>query len=303
MAKQVARARRPGFWGRLRTHVPEGVEEKLAQVLLRALLVVFIVVAGYLLVLEMKSYLMGLERFQVSPATLTFPQLPDWVTPEIRQQLSVIPGIPDDDHFSIMEPGLTDRLAQAYAANPWVKKVHLVERHFPNRLKLELTLRRPAAVVHHGGSYYLTDEEGVRLPVRLRSWPSRDFQLPLVTGAAVAPPRSGKPWDEEAVEAGCAVAQLLKVQGLDRRLSVTAVDVSNFSGRRRPGEPDIVLRTAFGLSISWGRSPLQWYPGDGSQTVRRKLLYLDELVKREDLRRLERADVRFDRLMIVRRSL
>jgi len=286
----------------LRARVPEGTEDVVARLILRLLLVAFIVVAGYLLIQEMKGYVMGLERFQVSPATLSFTTTPSWVTPEIEQQLSHIPGLPE--RFSILEPGLAKRVAQSYQRNAWVAEVTLVERRFPNRLKVALVLRRPVAAVRYRGEYYLVDGQGVRLPMPFRSCPQPDFKLRIVTGARNQPPKSGAAWEDEAVQAGCAVAKLLQDYGFDRRLGVTAVDATNLGGRLRRGEPDVVLHTASRTRILWGRSPLAWHPGDGSQTVARKLLYLKRLVEYRDidLAGLDYADIRFDRLMLKDRS-
>jgi len=303
MAKRAAAAarRRPGFLERLGAGVPERTQEVVAQAVLRVLLVVFILVAGYLLIQEMKAYVMGLERFQVSPATLNFAAVPSWVTPGIEQQLARLPDLPE--RFSILEPHLAARVAQAYQRNPWVAEVTQVERLFPNRLRVGLLLRQPVAAVRFRGSYCLVDGEGVRLPLTYRSWPQPGFKLPIVTGATTQPPGSGTVWEDEAVQAGCTVAELLRAYGFDRRLRITAVDASNLGSRVRGRHPDIVLHTASGAYIKWGRSPLKWYPGDGSQTVTRKLHYLRYLVEhRIDLRRLEHADVRFDRLMLKDRS-
>jgi len=238
MAKRTTAAtrRKSSLLERLRARVPKGAEELAAQTALRALLVAFILVGGYLLVKEMKTFVCQLERFQVSPATLTFTALPSWVTPKVQQQLAYIPDLPE--RFSILEPNLATRVAQAYERNPWVAEVRAVERHFPNRLTLALSLRRPVAAVRYRGSYYLADGEANRLPLRFRSWPQPEYRLPIVTGALTEPPRSGAQWQDEAVRAGCAVAQLLKTHGFVRRLGVTVVDASNLGGRRRRGDPD-----------------------------------------------------------------
>jgi len=294
--------RSSGFWERLRAQIPEGSEEVVAQTVLRLLLIAFILVAGYLLIQEMKGYVTGLERFQVSPATLTFTATPSWVTPEIGQQLTRLPDLPE--RFSILEPGLAKRVADAYERNAWVAEVKLVERHFPNRLQVALVLRRPVAAVRYRGAYYLVDGEAVRLPLRFGSWPQPDFQLPIVTGARTQPPRSGAVWQDEAVRAGCGVAKLLQTYGYGCQLGVTAVDAGNLGGRLRRGDPDIVLHTASRMRILWGRSPLAWQPGGGSQTVTRKLLYLKRLLDDHEIdpNRLEYADIRFDRLLVKPRS-
>jgi hypothetical protein len=291
---------RPGLKGRLRAGLAKGGQVLAAQVLPRLLLGAFILVAGYFLLREMREYVMGLERFQVSPVTLRFAKTPSWVTPKVAEQLSRVPDLPE--RFSLLEPGLAKRVAEAYRRNPWVADVPLVERRFPNCLKVHLTLRQPMAVVRYRGIYHLVDGEGVRLPLQFRSWPHPDFQLPLIIGASVEPPASGSTWPDQSVRAGCAVARLLAAQNFSGPLSVTTIDASNVGGRVSRGDPDIILHTTSGASILWGKSPLEWQPGDGSQTVGRKLTYLKRLAEHEDLGRLEYADVRYDRLLVKDRS-
>jgi hypothetical protein len=271
-----------------------------SQVLPRMLLAAFIVVAGYFLLREVRGYVMGLERFQVSPATLKFTKTPTWVTPKVEEQLSRVPDLPES--FSLLEPGLAKRVAEAYARNPWVADVSGVERRFPSCLKVHLTLRQPMAVVRYRGFYHLVDGEGVRLPLQFRSWPHPDFQLPVIVGASVEPPPSGSLWPDRSVRAGCAVARLLAAQNFNRPLTVTTIDASNVGGRVSRGDPDIVLLTTSGASIFWGRSPLEWQPGDGSQTVSRKIAYLRRLAEHENLDRMEYADIRYDRLLVKDRS-
>jgi len=291
---------RSGGGERVRAFLRRSGRAFASQVLPRMLLAAFIVVAGYFLLREVRRYVMGLERFQVSPVTLKFTRTPSWVTPKVAEQLSWVPDLPE--RFSLLEPGLAKRVAEAYARNPWVAAVPVVERRFPNCLRVHLVLRRPMAVVRYRGIYHLVDGEGVRLPVQFRSWPHPDFQLPVIVGASVEPPQSGSPWLDQSVRAGCAVARLLAAQNFNRPLTVAIIDASNVGGRASRADPEIVLHTTSGTSIFWGRSPLEWQPGDGSQTVGRKLAYLKHLAESDDLDRLEYADIRYDRLLVKDRS-
>jgi hypothetical protein len=293
-------ARRPRLGERLRAALRRSGRVLATQVFPRVLLAAFIVVAGYFLLREVRKYVMGLERFQVSPATLRFTKTPSWVTPKVEEQLSRLPDLPE--RFSLLEPGLAQRVADAYRQNPWVADVPVVERRFPNCLRIHLTLRQPIAVVRYRGTYHLVDGEGVRLPLQFRSWPHPDFPLPVIIGATTEPPDSGCPWPDESVRAACAVARLLAAQSFDHPLTVTTIDASNLGGRASRADPDIILHTTSGTRILWGRSPLAWQPGDGSQTVGRKLAYLKRLAEHEDLGRLEYADIRYDRLLVKDRT-
>lgn len=297
-APSLTRRRRLGE--RLQAALRRGGELLVTQVLPRVLLTAFILGAGYLLLREMREYVTGLERFQVSPATLRFTQTPSWVTPQVQAQLSHLPDLPE--RFSLLEPGLPKRVAEAYARNPWVADVPGVERRFPNCLKVHLLLRQPVAAVRYRGMYHLVDGEGVRLPLVFRSWPHPDYQLPVIIGATAEPPKSGCPWPDESVRAACAVACLLATQSFDHPVAVSTIDASNLGGRASRADSDIILHTTSGTRILWGRSPLAWRPGDGSQTVGRKLAYLKRLAEHEDLGRLEYADIRYDRLLVKDRT-
>jgi cell division septal protein FtsQ len=293
-------ARRRGLGERLQEGLRRTGRGFVTQVLPRVLLAAFILVAGYFLLEQVRKYVTGLERFQVSPATLKFTRTPAWVTPKVQEQLACAPDLPE--RFSLLEPGLARRVAEAYRHNPWVADVPVVERRFPNCLKVHLLLRQPMAVVRYRGVYHLVDGEGVRLPLQFGFWPHPDFQLPVIIGATTEPPKPGSAWPDESVRAACAIARLLAAQNFDRPLAVTTIDASNLGGRASRTDPDIILQTASRTRILWGRSPLAWQPGDGSQTVGRKLAYLKRLAECEDLGRLDYADIRYDRLLVKDRS-
>lgn len=68
---------------------------------------------------------------------------------------------------------------------PVIKEVRL-ERHFPGRVRIEVTEREPVALVSRGGDFYGLDDTGVCIG-RFNA----AFPLPVVTGAGSAPKPGG----------------------------------------------------------------------------------------------------------------
>lgn len=68
---------------------------------------------------------------------------------------------------SLFRRGLTRNVYKALRSSPWVREVRGVERKFPNRLEIQLSLRKPAyLVLGPGRRSYLLDDEGVLLDDR-----------------------------------------------------------------------------------------------------------------------------------------
>ncbi len=195
-----------------------------------------------------------MDGFQVYADTLTLGDLPDWVTPEIRMELRNLEGIPEK--FSIVEPGICQKVARSFEANPWVENVIAVKRVFPNRMVVELNLRRPVVGVKAGRCHYLTDARGTRLSEGFQGWPAPGFDLPLVVTRKVDDvPERGQPWHDFGVLSGVAVQSYLMRAPLQTRIRV--IDLTNLDGKTDPRESEVVLWTERNTRIDWGRSPLR----------------------------------------------
>lgn len=225
----------------------------------KALLIVALIAAGtagilWAGVIYLPNYVRGLERYQVYRDTLLPETFPSWVTPEIKAELMVLPGVPEK--FSILDPGICQTVAQAYHQNPWVGEVLRVEKRFPNRVRVELKLRRPIVGVKVGKFYYLTDSEGYRLSAPLATWPVPGVVIPLVIAPDVKiTPERGRPWYDYGVLSGVAVQTYLERTPLQTR--ITVIDLKNLAGKRDPRESEILLWTEQNTCIYWGRSPLE----------------------------------------------
>lgn len=238
----------------------------LRPVILKGLVIGLLTVGILGAVWGLEKYFRKLERFQVYSDTLLLEKLPPWVTPVIRAELADLKGIPEK--FSIVEPGICGKIAQGFQAIPWVESVVSVRRVFPNRMVVDLKLRRPIVGVKVGKFQYLTDARGYRLSGPLRDWPSGSFDLPLVVTRTVdAVPERGERWKDFGVLSGVAVQTYLLRAPLQTRIKV--IDLTNLDGKTDPRESEVVLWTERNTRIDWGRSPLRKNsPGEICPTVK-----------------------------------
>lgn len=195
---------------------------------------------------------------------------------------------------SLFEKRLTDRVAEAFRRNPWVFRVRSVERIFPDKLQVELELRRPQAVLKKSDSYYLLDQEGVVLPGRYYSWPKDQGKTPYIQSTKLnSIPEPGRRIEDKGVKAGIELVRFLKQNNTHRLLGLKAVDVSNVGKGRPRGESDIVLWTDTGVAIKWGCPPLCQQVDELPEGE--KLKNLMSVVKAEGQRlaQMEYVDVRW----------
>lgn len=152
-----------------------------------------------------------------------------------------------DRGASLFDPGLVARFGERIRAFPWVESVEAVERAYPDRICALVRIRRPVAAMERRGSEpVLLDETGAPLPVRY--YPSRPTgEVPLIRG--IGSDRSA-PCDAGD---GVRIVKDLDKAGVIDLCAVHSVDLSNLGGRRRPGASEIVLHTAAGTEVEWGR--------------------------------------------------
>ena len=198
--------------------------------------------------------------YQVSAASLRLVDGPSWMTPGILAELDV--GLLDPDfpqRFSLLDAGVTARIAAAYERCVWVRRVKRIEKHDPRvdpgrpPLEIVLEFRRPLAFVQTPRGYALLADDGVRLPGMYAQSQLGADRLLVVSGVSSRPPEVGETWADAALTAGLAVADAVAPKRAAFRLA--SVDVSNVGGRRDPREAEVALVTAAGTRIKWGMAP------------------------------------------------
>lgn len=219
------------------------------------------------------------STFRVNTAQWTTP-IPSWVK-LTKKTLSA--RIQQDDFLkkphSIFEKDLEKNVAARYEALPWVRKVTSVAKEYPNTLDIEVEWRAPVARVRYAGREYLLDGDGVVLDPVNYDEGKLDYAL-LVIEAVAQPPAAlsvGKPWPAEDVAAAAKMAQFLQPLLKDLRKKakdqpvdpIMGIDLRNYGNERKSA---ILLRTAGGKFIKWGKPPGKESPNEPSAETKLKNL-------------------------------
>jgi len=224
-----------------------------SHTLLRLLIGALVAAGGWLALAMARDKAVDLRDFQVSPASLEFISKPDWLKGPLERQLKNFGW--SGEKISLLDTQAARKVAAALKANPMVKEVKSVERDFPDRVRAEVELREPVALVMRNNRYYIVDAEGTRLPGEFAVRTAVGMDLLLIPYVYTTPPPAGKIWDDPAVVEAARLADFLK-NHLEtvKRARITAIDSSNIGGRRSERESEIVLLTADHTKILWGRS-------------------------------------------------
>jgi hypothetical protein len=214
-------------------------------------------IRGGLLILAAVIVLWGLRaarqrvgqmpRYRVYPSRFKA-KAPEWCAKELAAV-----EFPHDS-YSIFDPALTREVAEAYAKCPWVGNVVRVEKRFPNELRVELELRRPAAFVRLPDAFHAIDAHAILLPLGYHRWDHANKPLPTVFGVKSDPPPAGTRWaDCRVVAAASVLSTLAKDPAVVKHVHI--IDVANLGGDIDPLRSEILLFTRQQVRINWGRPP------------------------------------------------
>lgn len=200
------------------------------------------------------------SEYRVSPDQIEITRLPGWIHSDVRAEVLRDPTL--DGTLSLMDDDLTERIAKAFAAHPWVAKVGPVTKEFPALVKVPLIYRRPVCMVEVTDGVYAVDVEGVVLPSEDFS-PVEAARFPRVSGIGRKPTGpAGARWGDARVMGGAEIAaalgpvwdalKLYRIVPLDA--DPTATNAGGNLGRRSM-EPVFALVTRAGTQILWGYAP------------------------------------------------
>lgn len=219
--------------------------------------------------LEVESRVRGDQRFFLETWALEAGELPDWVTPDIRDEILKVRLVGENGPLSLFQAGVLDRVRDTLASSPWIKEVPDIQIRYPTfenpgALTLSLHLRRPVALIEQAGFFYLADSTGMRLGPAYEKAPTEWFAVPAITSVpAPGPlPAPGERWASRDVSQGIEVAKILLEYGIARDFPdrpIQAIDLTNLHGRVAQRESEIVLWCGK-QRLHWGRSPISTGP-------------------------------------------
>jgi len=216
--------------------------------------------SAYVLWLRYGAQILAGPDYQLTPDRIEIPPLPSWIRADVRREAILRGSL---EQLDIRQPDLTVRVAQAFALHPWVQKVTRVSKNYPAALHVELTYRRPAAMVEVAHGLLPVDEEGVLLPTDDFT-PEGARRYPrIVAGdsSPVGPP--GTPWGSSHVAGAARIAGLLGPQW-DRLQLYRVVVAPRDPDSSGQNAPLYELWTRRGTRILWGRAPGEESPGEAT---------------------------------------
>ena len=208
------------------------------------------------------EYLLSADKIIISPP------LPDWIPDRFIED--VLQGSGLNKTGSLLDKTLPQKLAEAFAAYPWVEKVEQVVPHYPSGAQVKLAYRVPVALVEvplHGS--FPVDRNGILLPSEYLTnavFDRRSKHL-VIHGIQSTPLGSaGTPWGDPLVQAAAQLAAELEniAEPLKLARIIPAMETTPIGTR-------IVcrLQTTAGMEIHWGAA----VPDDPKMEAKKKRLW------------------------------
>ena len=213
-------------------------------------------------------------KFQISPQGVSMPPQPEWVKADVKQQVFRDAGW-NSQPPSALDPELTVKIAQAFELHTWVAKVTRVRKKHPAQVEVELTYRRPVAMVevdYQGQAGLLPiDSEGVLLPPDdFSADQAREFPRVVADYSSPGGP-VGTPWGDRRVWGGAKIVGVLQPKW--KLWNLYRVVAEQPPGRRLRGEePTFEVTTRDGGRILWGHAPGQEIRGEPTAAAKLKQL-------------------------------
>ena len=206
------------------------------------------------MVIHREPYLLSAERITMTPQ-------PEWITADIRAEVIRNAGL--DQRLSILDDAFMGVIQDGFGLHPWINSVEKITKQFPAGVHVEVTFRKPVAVVEmasqEGMLLVPLDERGVVLP--LDDVPEiRKRYMPRIQNIVDRPP-VGQQWDNERVQGAVDLA----VRLADVWEPLHLVDILPST------RPEILdehrfyvydLMTRGGTRVVWGAAPGMSPPGE-----------------------------------------
>ena len=207
------------------------------------------------------AYILSAGNVRVSPP-------PDWVPEQFVEDTLNSSGL--NKTGSLLDKTLPQKLAETFAAYPWVEKVEQVVLRYPSGADVKLSYRTPTALVELPQRGVVpVDHNGVLLPMEYLSDSTADRlrEHLIIQGIQSTPPGfAGAPWGDPSVQTAAQLAEALSDIAKPLKLTrIVPVAESMLAGTR------IVcrLKTGGGTEFLWG----SFVPDDPKTEAKKKKLW------------------------------
>ena len=200
-------------------------------------------VPGWLVV---RNTLSQRTEYRLSAEFVRVPTAPPWVPADFVESVLRNSGLAS---ASLLESGMAEKLAQAFAADSWVESVVRVELRFPSGANVDLVYRRPIAVIEVAQGLLPVDPNGVllRTDYFINVAPEKKYDYLRVDGIRSTPLGGvGTAWDDPLVHASARLAEVLAE--IAEQLELATIRPS-----REKNQVIFRLKTAAGAEIVWGQ--------------------------------------------------
>ena len=198
-------------------------------------------------------------EYRLETAKIRITQPPRWVPTNLVEQVSDQANLPAE--LSLLEPNVLRDVAEAFALHPWVEEVVSVRKSFPAAIDVELTYRRPVAMVQVRQGVYPVDPSGVLLPPHdFSAADSKNY--PQISGVLSTPQGpAGTDWGDPVVTDAAQLASELAPNW--KKFSLAAIVCPRSISPDDGFDAGVYeLRTAGGSEIVWGHGPNSDHPGE-----------------------------------------
>ncbi|MCA9072261.1 MAG: hypothetical protein KDA84_25215 [Planctomycetaceae bacterium] len=243
------------------------------------------VLTGWLVgphLLERLPDLSGRPEYNLKAENIHLKDRPHWIPHDLIPQVAKLENW-DREPISLLEESCCEQIATAFSRHPWIKQVDRVRLCPGARVEMEITFRKPVAMVEAGsGKYYPVDADAILLP------PS-DFsradvnRYPIIINPSTPPQGpAGSYWGDLMVLGAARLAEHLGHAHDEQSSHWDHLNLAAISLPRRTTaelkieEIHYQVLTRDGSRIVWGRAPGTDHPGEltAEQKIGRLTQYL-----------------------------
>ena len=165
---------------------------------------------------RVRGHVLSGNEYVVNPRDIEISPPPAWIHADIKAE--VIRDASLGAALSVLDPDLTLRVKQAFQLHPWVAEVQRVSKRHPAAVQVELTYRKPLAMVEVPRGLLPVDAAGILLPSDDFS-PSEAKNYPRVAGIQTVPAGPvGSRWHDPRVSGALQIISVLETRWQDLKL-------------------------------------------------------------------------------------